>query len=208
MTYLSFLGEIFDAISRWDTACFYIINLGTQNGFFDLIMPVLSDVKLWRWPLVGAAVLTAIGGGRKARVTVLLALVVLVLGDQLSSRLLKPLISRLRPSHALEGVRLLMGRGSRYGFPSSHATNIFAIWTILAVRYRKAGPYLLVIPVAVAYSRIYVGRHYPLDVIGGMILGILCALFVLKVSQSNIFDPLTRRWKTRARVEKKDRKDR
>lgn len=208
MIYLLFLGEIFDTISRWDTAWFYMINLGTQNGFFDLIMPLLSDVKLWRWPLVGVALLAIIVGNRKTRVTVLLAVVVLVLGDQISSRLLKPLVSRLRPSHVLKGVRLLMGRGGRYGFPSSHATNVFAVWTVLAARYRKAGPYLLVIPLAVAYSRIYVGVHYPLDVMGGTILGILCALCVLKTSQLSIFRPLAGIRKNRTRLEGTGRKDR
>lgn len=201
------LAELFHSISRWDTAWFYMINLGTRNGFFDLIMPVLSDAKLWRIPLILAALAAIILGNGKARVTVLLAVVVLVLSDQISSHLLKPLISRQRPSHVLEGVRLLMGRGGRYSFPSSHAANVFAVWTLLTARYKRMGLYLLLIPLGVAYSRVYVGVHYPLDVVGGAILGVLCALGVLKVSELVVFGPLARRHEARALSENKGRED-
>jgi len=161
---------------RWDTNFFYLINSRTQNALFDLIMPLLSDFDLWRWPLLAAIVAVVLFGNRRARITILAALVAVALSDQLSSGLLKPLVCRPRPSHVLEGVRLLAGRGGRYGFPSSHAANIFSAWIVLGLRHPRLKVTLAVIPLAVAYSRVYVGVHYPLDVIGGAVLGLAVGL--------------------------------
>ena len=206
MLYALVLGEVFDAISRWDTAWFYMINLGTQNRIFDLIMPILSDIKLWRWPLAIVMLGALLLGDRRVRITVLLAIILLVLSDQISSHLLKPLVARYRPSHVLEGVRLLVPRGGRLSFPSSHACNVFAIWKLIAVRHVQVAPYLLIIALGVAYSRVYVGVHYPLDVVAGAVLGVLLALGVLEISEWVVFRPLARR--RRARVDRRDRKDR
>jgi undecaprenyl-diphosphatase len=139
-------------------------------------MPILSDFHLWRWPLLALVAAVIVFGKRQARITILLALVAVALSDHISSALLKPLVGRLRPSHALEGVHLLAGRGGRYGFPSSHAANIFSAWAILALRHPRLKYSLLAIPLAVAYSRIYVGLHYPLDVIAGAFLGLAIAM--------------------------------
>lgn len=198
MIYLLALVKFFHTLSRWDTIWFYMINLQTQNGFFDLIMPALSDIKLWRIPLILAATVAAILGGRRARITVLLAVIILVFSDQVSSHVLKPLISRQRPCHVLEGVRLLVPCGGRLSFPSSHATNNFAIWTLMMLRHKKLGAYLSFFPLGVAYSRVYVGVHYPLDVVGGAVLGAICALCVVMISEYAVVRPIRRRREMRA----------
>jgi undecaprenyl-diphosphatase len=208
MVYALTLGEVLNAISRWDTAWFYMINLGTQNRIFDLIMPILSDIKLWRWPLAIVALGAVLLGNRRVKVTVLLAVILLVLSDQISSHLLKPLVARQRPSHVLEGVRLLVPRGGRLSFPSSHASNVFAIWKLIAVRHAQLAPYLLIIALGVACSRVYVGVHYPLDVVGGAILGVLLATGVLEISELAVFRPLARRRRAKARRRDRERKDR
>jgi undecaprenyl-diphosphatase len=171
-------------------------------------MPILSDTKLWRWPLAIAALGAVLLGNRRVKVTVVLAVILLVLSDQISSHLLKPLIGRLRPSHVLEGVRLLVPRGGRLSFPSSHASNVFAIWKLISVRHAQVGPYFLIIALGVAYSRVYVGVHYPLDVVGGAILGVLLALGVFEVSERAVFRPLARRRRAKARRRDRERKER
>jgi undecaprenyl-diphosphatase len=100
-----------------------------------------------------------------------------------------------------------MGRGGRYGFPSSHAANVFAVWTLLATRHRKAAPYLLVIPLGVAYSRVYVGVHYPLDVLGGALLGVFLALGIWAISERTIKPLLDKRPKITVPSREKCRKD-
>jgi undecaprenyl-diphosphatase len=104
--------------------------------------------------------------------------------DFFASTILKPLIKRLRPSHepALQNlVRTLKDySGSEYGMASSHAANAFAFSMILWLFFHKKIKFLWLIFVwsfTVAYSRVYIGVHYPSDILVGAIIGIGCAYF-------------------------------
>ena len=102
--------------------------------------------------------------------------------DQASS-FIKESVQRFRPGHepALEGlVRLLEGKGGNYGFVSGHAANSFGFATITSLIFRKK-PYTAAIfcwAAIVSYSRIYLAKHYPLDVICGAILGVAIAISI------------------------------
>lgn len=115
----------------------------------------------------------------------LLALVfVILLCDQISSSFFKEFFERLRPSHepSLEGiVRLVNGKkGGKFGFVSSHAANSFGLAMFTALLFRKWYFSLVIFLWALvnSYSRIYMGLHYPGDIIGGLLLGLLCGTFV------------------------------
>jgi len=103
------------------------------------------------------------------------------LADLSSVHCFKNVFMRLRPSHApelVDQIRLLVSKGGLYGFVSSHAANFFAIAGIVSalLSERKYMSYLLYSwATLVAYSRIYVGKHYLLDVIGGALLGFVLA---------------------------------
>ena len=113
-----------------------------------------------------------------------LILIVVSLADLTSVHAFKNVFMRLRPSHEpalVDQIRLLVSKGGLYGFVSSHAANFFAIAAIVSSLFseRKNLSYVLYSwATIVAYSRIYVGKHYPLDVIGGAILGIFIAKIV------------------------------
>jgi len=113
-----------------------------------------------------------------------LILIVVSLADLTSVHAFKNVFMRLRPSHEpaiVDQIRLLVSKGGLYGFVSSHAANFFAIAAIVSTLFseRKYLPYVLYSwATLVAYSRVYVGKHYLLDVIGGAILGILIAKIV------------------------------
>jgi undecaprenyl-diphosphatase len=102
---------------------------------------------------------------------------VFAVADQLSSNVIKHLFLRPRPCHVVdgavvvEGVRLLVGCGGGYSFPSSHAVNHFAAATFLSSYYPKAGRWLFCYAALVSLSRVFVGVHYPSDIAGGALIG-------------------------------------
>ncbi len=110
---------------------------------------------------------------------ILLAIVLLVtLCDQISTNIFKDGFERLRPSHEpqLQGMVHLVNQkhGGLYGFVSSHATNSFgiALFTSLLFRYRWYTVFIMLWAAVNSYSRIYLGLHYPGDILGGALLGL------------------------------------
>jgi len=113
-------------------------------------------------------------------------MLLILIADQSSVQLFKNVFKRLRPCHnplISDLVHTLHGKcGGQFGFVSSHATNCFslAVFTGLLLRSRyKYMLYLMLFWAAlVSYSRVYVGVHYPGDILGGAILGSIVAIFV------------------------------
>lgn len=161
-----------EPLIEFDRWLFYLINGAGANGFFDAVMPFLTDFSNFEIPLAIAWVMLMVFGGRRGRVTALVLAVTLLMTDQMSSHVIKPLVQRERPCVELSDVRALMGLKTSFSFPSSHAANIFGAATVLSLGYRRLTIPFMVIATAVAYSRVYVGVHYPLDVIAGAALGV------------------------------------
>lgn len=115
---------------------------------------------------------------------VLCTALVITLADQISSGIIKPLVERPRPSHNPEIQDLLHYvngyRGGAYGFVSSHAANSvgFALWLSLLFRAWIFRGTIFIWSILTCYSRIYLGVHYPGDILGGIIVGVGCALLV------------------------------
>ena len=126
-------------------------------------------------------------GGKKGRVTGIVLVVSIILIDLFNSYPLKFLFARTRPCNMLLDVRTLVPTSTSYSFPSSHATNIFGLATILANKYRNFKFYFFLVAVTVGISRVYVGVHYPFDVLAGAAVGTLCALGALKLEAYVVF---------------------
>ena len=164
-----------DAILNFDIEIFRFINTGLTAPFLDSVMVFMTQKMNFMGAVIVAAALIWILGKRQDRVG-LIVLVLLVLMTDLASNMLKHYFMRVRPCNALDGVRLLVGCGGSFSMTSSHAANIFASMVFLTARYRKFWPVFISIAVIVAYSRVYVGVHYPTDVIVGAALGTFLAL--------------------------------
>lgn len=160
-----------DLFMRFDTWLFMLVNDAWANPVFDSVMPFLTEFSNFEIPLALVWVMLMVFGGSKGRSVGLALALTLLLTDQVSSHVVKPLVGRQRPCVTLEEVRLLVGFKNTFSFTSSHAANIFGSATVLSLAYRRWAPAYLTLAAAVGYSRVYVGVHYPFDVICGGLMG-------------------------------------
>ena len=138
---------------------------------FDRLMPWLSGNPLFAPSLALGVLLLLWRGGFRGRLFLLTLGVVLLLGDNGLINPLKIAFQRPRPFLDLADVRLLVGRGGSGSFPSSHASSWFAALVIAMAFYPRSWRWMLPTAIGVSVSRVYVGAHYPSDVLAGAVLG-------------------------------------
>jgi len=170
-------------LREMDTNLFWFINTRMTTPGLDPLMQTLSSAWLW-WICAG---FLAVGAFKKKNSHLLktLLLVGLAMGvtDLVAFELVKPTVGRERPCRDLEGVRLVSNKcGGDYGFPSNHAANGFAAATVFWVRRPReehSAWAMVALPFAVAlvvgFTRVYLGVHFPLDILAGFTLGFCVA---------------------------------
>ena len=167
-------------LNNWDHQLFLFLN-GLHVGWLDPVMTFISSE--WGWlPLYAVLVYLVFKKYHKQGFWILLGVAVLIIcSDQISAHVFKPIFQRLRPCYDPEIehlVHLPKGRpGGHYGFISSHAANTFAlasfIYMTMRQHYKKIGWVMFSWAALVSYSRIYMGVHFPGDIICGAALGLI-----------------------------------
>ncbi|NWF52926.1 MAG: glycosyltransferase family 39 protein [Nitrospirae bacterium] len=162
-----------------DTLIFFFFNRDLQNRFFDIIMPFITEKS---YLLVLPLTLWFFYKDRKkAIVAFVLALASFALSDWVSE-VLKNFIQRQRPCNVLEGVHLIVGCSRSYSMPSNHAINIFAFTMPFIVLLKNEIRYaFIIIALLIGFSRVYVGVHYPSDVVVGGLLGTGIAISIISL---------------------------
>ena len=161
-----------DIIINVDKKIFTFINSSIANPVFDIFFPIITNQDIWIIPILLGIIILSIKGGTKGRIASIVLIIGVILADYSSAQIIKPYFQRLRPSHdILDQIRLLVPKGGRYGFVSSHAANMYVSATILGYFYSKQKRLFFTIASLVAFSRVYVGVHYPADIVFGGLLG-------------------------------------
>ena len=167
-----------EQLIQFDQNLFFTINHGLSNSFFDWLMPALRNRFFWT-PLYLFIIIFFIRNyGKQGWIMILFLILTFGLTDFFSSSILKPSVQRLRPCNNPEiksDVKNLIDCGSGFSFPSSHASNHFGLAVFLIVMfYRK---WKLILPIglfwaaSISFAQVYVGVHYPVDILAGAMLG-------------------------------------
>ena len=164
-----------------DIAIMKFINVTMAAPLLDRFFVYICDFKLWAWPLLVAILAILWKGDARARWMILLAIIAVAIIDPVIYRIIKPLVGRLRPCHELSlvWVRVVDGCGGKYSFPSSHAANFFGVAVVAGAFYKRTRYYLYPLASLVAIGRVYLGVHYPSDILAGAIFGAGIGLLVL-----------------------------
>jgi len=168
----------------------YLFRLINSTGWqqMDEVMILISSKWFWV-PLYIFILYTIYKTFSKDFFKILLSLGILIfLADFGSVQLFKEIFQRARPCHLLEGIRVVNGCGGPFGFISSHATNSFAIAFFISLLLRRFWWFINLFSwaVLIGFSRVYLGVHYPFDILGGMFWGVFVSLLVYYIYKMKI----------------------
>lgn len=183
MMTLELITGIWDFLSECDTRLLLVVN-GWHSAYWDSFMRLYSTQKLLWIPLYIALcyVIYRNFGWRVLMWTIILECMALLITDTTASHLIKPYVGRLRPAHLDSGIASVVHvvdnhRGGAFSFPSSHSGNIWGLVFLMALllRHRWITFCLTLWALLMCYSRMYLGLHYPSDLLAGFVLGVACA---------------------------------
>ena len=185
-------------IILFDKWLFLKLNAEYRNALFDWIMPFIRNPYFWAPLYIFILALVWLNCGKKGTLWIIYVFITAGLTDLLSSQLIKPMVGRIRPCNDPElmgKVNLLVSYcGANGSFTSSHAANHFGMATfIFFTASCLVGAYrwlFFIWAAIICYAQIYVGVHFPLDILGGTIIGYTVGKITAKIF-TKYFGPLS-----------------
>lgn len=175
---------------QFDLTLQRLINVQWRNEFLDLLMPVVSDMKTLIFILIPIIALLVYRRGPRQLVLFLVLVAGLGMAD-FTTNFVKDGVGRVRPLNAIAGTHFVedgewQQRGPDFvqtkehgsSYPSAHAANTMCLAILVGLLWPAARRWMFVVPLVVGYSRVYLGKHYPLDVLMGWLFGVVVALTV------------------------------
>lgn len=172
---------MFSFLHELDLRLLHLVNSDWTNPFLDWFMALVTDFGFWKWPLLAASAALLIWGGYRARLLVILTLAVVLIGEGINGTI-KRLTNRPRPYQQLSNIRRVDRSGVQMSTPgpvekgrstpSNHVANNAAFAVLIGTIYGRWGRLVWIGVLVIAYSRIYIGSHYPSDVIVAFLLAL------------------------------------
>ena len=186
--------SIWQQLDAWDKKLFVLLNSKWTNHFFDTVLPYFRDSVFWAPLYLFCLVFIALNYGKKGWWWSVAFVCTIAIADMVSSRIFKPGFERLRPCQDpffFDQVRLLLKQCSgSFSFTSSHAANHFGMATFVSITlyptFKRYIYFSYLWAVFIAYAQVYVGVHYPLDVLGGAAIGILAGVLTASVFNKQV----------------------
>jgi len=175
---MSNLVSILEMVEKLDRDLFVFINHEPGSSFLDSTMLLLRNPLTWIPLYIFMALWSIVKLKKITWIFIFCTLITIALTDSITAFILKPFFERLRPCYEprLDGiVRILDGCGGKFSFPSNHAVNHFGLATFWCCVIRKMTGrnwyWLWVWALLVCFAQVYIGKHYPGDILGGAIFG-------------------------------------
>ncbi len=171
-----------DFLRHIDHLTFHFINSHLSHPVLDHIMVFVTDQDHWILPIFILLFWMFSFDGKRGKIAGVILILTIIIVDGTAAQIIKPWVGRIRPSHALgDTINLLVKKGGRFSFVSNHAANSFAIAVVIRYFYGRKQFWVFSLASLIAISRVYVGVHYPADIICGALFGYGIAWCMLSV---------------------------
>ena len=167
-------------IQKFDSSILFFIKSNMHGPIMDKVMVISTYLGNGGIIWIILAVLLMIS--KKYRRLGFLAIAALILSTVLGEGVLKHVVQRIRPSVDIPAANLLITKPLSYSFPSGHTTSSFAVAGVLAKYLKNYALEFFSLASLIAFSRLYLYIHYPIDILAGIILGLICSGIIIYLS--------------------------